>query len=56
MMKKLRTLLAAALLVPALFSNASAFTTESNGDLTVGRPTSGVCWFNAGGMWFPYPC
>ena len=56
MMKKLRTLLAAAFLVAALFSNANAFTTESDGLLSPGRPPSAYCWVYFSGMWMVIPC
>ena len=56
MMRKLRTLLAALLLVPALFSNASAFTTESDGALNPARPPANVCWWYYNGMPIPYLC
>ena len=56
MMRKLRTFLAALLLVPVLFSNASAFTAESDAALNPARPPSAVCWINIGGMWIPYYC
>ena len=56
MMKKLRTFLVALLLVPALFSNANAFTTQSDGALNPARPPSAVCWINVGGVWIPYYC
>ena len=56
MIRKLRVLFAALLFVPALFSNASAFTTESDGALNVGRPPAAWCWVNVGGMWFPFAC
>ena len=56
MMRKLRTFLVALLLVPALFSNASAFTTETDSALNPGRPPAAWCWINIGGMWIPYAC
>jgi hypothetical protein len=56
MMRKFRTLLAAAFLVAALFSNANAFTTESDGILSLGHPPSAVCWYYFGGMWMAFPC
>ena len=56
MMKKLRTFLVALLLVPALFSNANAFTAQSDGGLNPARPPSAVCWINVGGVWIPYYC
>jgi hypothetical protein len=54
MLKKLRTLLAASLLVTTLVANANAFTTDSDNALT--RPTSAVCWIYFYGMWLPYEC
>src|SRR5262245_46474437 len=54
MMKQLRTVFVALLLVPSLFSNANAFTTDSA--LNVGRPPAGICWIYWGGTWYPFPC
>lgn len=56
MMRKLRTFLAALLLVPVLFSNASAFTTQSEGALNPARPPSNTCWYWYNGIPIPYPC
>jgi hypothetical protein len=53
MMKKLRVFLAAALLVPALFSNANAFTTD---DSIVSTERPGWCFINYAGVWYWYPC
>lgn len=56
MMRKLRTLLVALLLVPALFSNASAFTTQSDGALSLPRPPANTCYWWYNGFPIPYPC
>jgi hypothetical protein len=56
MMRKLRIFLAALLLVPALFSNASAFTTQNDSGFDPARPKAGMCWIYAGGAWWYYPC
>ena len=56
MMKKLRVFLVAALLVPALFSNASAFTTDSDDALNPSRPRSGWCVFFVNGTVIFYEC
>jgi hypothetical protein len=53
-MKRLRVFLAALLLVPALISNANAFTTET--DPGLGRPQSALCWIYWNGWWFFYEC
>ena len=51
MVRKLRTFLAALLLVPLLYSNANAFTTPDDGALNPSRPTS-VCWIYWNGQWW----
>ncbi|HEY3516898.1 MAG TPA: hypothetical protein VGL98_07600 [Gammaproteobacteria bacterium] len=56
MIRRLRTFLISLLLVPALFSNASAFTTEGEGALNLARPKAGVCWVEFGGIWYWYAC
>ena len=67
MLKKLRTFLVALLLVPALYSNANAFTTASDGALNPAFTTAsdgalnparseGWCWIYFNGMWIPWPC
>jgi hypothetical protein len=53
MMKKLRVFLAAALLVPALFSNANAFTTD---DSIVSTERPGWCFIYWNGALYYYPC
>ena len=53
MMKKLRVFLAAALLVPALFSNANAFTTD---DSIVNTERPGWCLMVYAGVVYVYPC
>ena len=54
MMRKLRTFLAALLLVPALTLNASEFSTE--GDIAVSTSRAGWCYMNIGGQWYVVPC
>lgn len=54
MMRKLRTFVAALLLVSALTSNASAFTAD--GDVMVNPVRSGWCYMNIGGQWYVVPC
>ena len=54
MMRKLRTLLAAALLVPALFSTANAFTTD--GDSALNPSRSETCYIYWNGMWYEWEC
>ena len=57
MMKKLRVLLTASLLITALVSNADAFTTDdTDGALNPSRPRSAVCYFYWYGMYIPYEC
>jgi hypothetical protein len=69
MLKKLRTFLVALLLVPALYSNAHAFTTASDGALSNATAfttasdgalnparSEGWCWIYFMGMWMPVPC
>jgi hypothetical protein len=56
MMRKLRTFLAALLLVPVLTFNASAFTTEGDDALNPSRPKSELCWYYWNGTWFEYAC
>jgi hypothetical protein len=56
MIRKLRVLVAALLLVPALYSNANAFTTESDGVLNPARPPAAVCYFYWSGMWIVFEC
>jgi|RhiMethySRZTD1v2_1073278.scaffolds.fasta_scaffold1803468_2 hypothetical protein len=56
MMRKLRTFFVALLLVPALISNASAFTAESDGALNPARPKSGWCYFVMNGQFYIYAC
>ena len=55
MLKKLRTLFAALLLVPALFSNASAFTSGDDA-VNPARPPSATCTFYWYGIWITYEC
>ena len=56
MMRKLRIFVAALLLVPALLSNANAFTTESDGALNPARPPSNTCWYWYYGILIAYEC
>jgi len=57
MLRKLRVLYVALLLVPALVSNAYAFTTAADdAGLNPSKPKAGVCWINVGGVWYHYPC
>jgi hypothetical protein len=57
MLRKLRVLFVALLLVPALVSNASAFTTAADdAGLNPSKPKAGWCWIYAGGVWYVYPC
>jgi hypothetical protein len=56
MLRKLRTLLAALLLVPMLTANASAFTTEGEDALNPARPRAGLCFFYWNGIWWAYDC
>jgi hypothetical protein len=57
MLRKLRVLFVALLLVPALVSNAYAFTTAADdAGLNPSKPKAGVCWINVGGVWYHYPC
>ena len=56
MMRKLRTLVAALLLVPALYSNANAFTTDGGANLNPSRPTAAWCFFYWNGMYIVYEC
>jgi hypothetical protein len=54
---KLRTLLAALILVPALTWNASAFSVEgSAASLNPTRPFAEYCWFYYQGRWIVVPC
>ena len=54
MLKKLRIVLTASLLVVSLISNANAFTTDSEAALTTSR--SEWCTFDMGGWASYYPC
>ena len=57
MMKKLRVLLTASLLVTALVSNANAFTTDdSDGASSPSRPRSDWCSAYWNGQWWTWPC
>jgi hypothetical protein len=56
MLKKLRTFLAAMLLVPLLTLNANAFTTDANNVLTPPQQSSGWCYFYWNGRWWLMPC
>ena len=56
MMRKLRTFFAALLLVPALISNANAFTTESDSAFSPARPKSGWCYVYYNGQFYYYAC
>ena len=56
MMRKLRIFVAAALLVPAMFSNANAFTTENDGALNPARPRPEICVFYWNGVWYRWEC
>ena len=56
MIKKLRTLLIASLLVPALFSNASAFTTEGDSAFDPSRSPAATCSFYWNGIWIVWEC
>ena len=57
MLRKLRVLFVALLVVPALVSNAYAFTTAADdAGLNPSKPKAGVCWIFAGGFWYPVPC
>jgi len=55
MLKKLRIVLTASLLVAGLISNANAFTTDSEATVSTSRST----WCSVdlgGGWWLWYPC
>jgi hypothetical protein len=54
MLRKVRTFLAALLLVPALTLNASEFTTDSG--IAVSTARAGWCYVNIGGQWYYWPC
>ena len=54
-MRKLRTFVAALLLVPLLTSNASAFTTDE-GAFDTARPKNNWCYFYWNGQWHYFPC
>jgi hypothetical protein len=56
MIRKLRTFLVALLLVPALFSNASAFTTNSDGVLNPSRPPAATCSIVWNGIVITWEC
>jgi hypothetical protein len=57
MMRKLRTLLTALLLVPVLSWNAHAFTTDSDSAVTTSRSqSSGWCVVYWNGAWYYVPC
>ena len=55
-MRKLRTFVAALLLVPLLTSNAGAFSTDNDGGLDPARPKSTWCYYYWNGQLFLYPC
>jgi hypothetical protein len=55
MCKKLRTFLVALLLVPALYSTASAFTTD-DGAFKPASPKTNWCWVYWNGMMYAFPC
>jgi hypothetical protein len=57
MIRKLRTLLVALLLVPALSWNASAFSMENDGaTLSSAESFAGYCWVYYQGRWIAVPC
>ena len=57
MMRKLRTLLVALLLVPALSWNASAFSMQNDSaTLSQTQSVTGYCWVYFGGRWIAIPC
>lgn len=55
-MRKLRTFVAALLLVPMLASNASAFTSDTEGAFDTARPKNNWCYFYWNGQWHYFPC
>lgn len=55
-MKKIRNLVAAALIVlPALALDASTLT-NPNSDSSIKPTRAGTCYIYLGGVWFAYPC
>jgi hypothetical protein len=54
-MTKLRTFIAALLLVPALTMNANAFTLDTDG-LSASQQVIGYCWIFYMGRWIAIPC
>jgi hypothetical protein len=57
MSKKLRTFLAAMLLVPLLTLNANAFTADAdNAAFTPPQQSSGWCYIYHAGRWWLVPC
>jgi len=55
-MRKLRTFVAALLLTPVLISNASAFSTDSDGALNPSRPRAEWCYFVWNGVVYYFDC
>jgi hypothetical protein len=57
MLKKLRSLSIALLLVPVLTMNAEAFTAPADDALVKpAQQSSGYCWFYFGSGWWLLPC
>jgi hypothetical protein len=55
-MKKIRTLVAAALLVLPMMTLDASTLTSPNADTSIKPTRAGTCWVNIGGHWFPYTC
>ena len=55
-MRKLRNVLAAALLTFAVTLNASGLMTDATDGLNPTRPVAGTCYFYYMGRWYAYDC
>ena len=55
-MRKLRNVLAAALLTFAVTLNASASMTDATDGLNPTRPLTNTCYVYFMGRWYPYDC
>lgn len=55
-MKKIRNLVAAALLVLPMMTLDASTLTNPNADTSIKPTRAGTCWVYFGGYWFSYPC
>jgi hypothetical protein len=55
MIRKMRTFVAALLLIPALTLNANAFTVDTDG-VSASQQVTGYCWIYYMGRWIMIPC